>query len=81
MAKKKREMLVVTSKVKEAVKEGANEVGSVYYSDAYSVKDDVDIQCANIRRLAEGGEVGIILYRDRIFQEHGLNYLRNTQEL
>ena len=31
------------SKVKEAVKEGANEVGTVYYSDAYSVKDDVDI--------------------------------------
>ena len=31
------------SKVKEAVKEGSNEVGSVYYSDAYSVKDDVDI--------------------------------------
>ncbi len=29
--------------VKEAVKEGANEVGTVYYSDAYSVKDDVDI--------------------------------------
>ena len=31
------------SKVKEAVKEGSNEVGTVYYSDAYSVKDDVDI--------------------------------------
>ena len=31
------------SKVCEAVKEGANEVGTVYYSDAYSVKDDVDI--------------------------------------
>lgn len=31
------------SKVKEAVKEGSNEVGSVYYSDAYSIKDDVDI--------------------------------------
>lgn len=31
------------SKVKEAVKEHANEVGTVYYSDAYSVKDDVDI--------------------------------------
>ena len=29
--------------VKEAVKEGANEVGTVYYSDAFSVKDDVDI--------------------------------------
>lgn len=25
-------------------------------------KDDVDLQCANMRRLAEGGEVGIILY-------------------
>lgn len=31
------------SKVKEAVKEHSNEVGTVYYSDAYSVKDDVDI--------------------------------------
>lgn len=31
------------SKVKEAVKEGANEVGTVYYSDAYSVRDQVDI--------------------------------------
>ena len=30
------------SKVKEAVKEGSNEVGTVYYSDAYSVKNDVD---------------------------------------
>ena len=24
--------------------------------------DDVDCQCANIRRLAEGGEVGLILF-------------------
>lgn len=24
--------------------------------------DDVDVQCANIRRLAEGGEIGLILY-------------------
>ena len=31
------------SAVKEAVKEGANEVGIVYYSDYYSVKDDVDL--------------------------------------
>lgn len=31
------------SKVTEAVKEGSNEIGTVYYSDAYSVKDDVDI--------------------------------------
>ena len=31
------------SKVKEAVKEGSNEVGTVYYSDAYSVRDDMDI--------------------------------------
>lgn len=31
------------SKVKEAVKEGSNEIGTVYYSDAYSVKDDVTI--------------------------------------
>ena len=33
------------SKVKEAIKEGNNEIGTVYYSDAYSVKDDVDIIC------------------------------------
>lgn len=31
------------SKVKEAVKEGSCEVGTVYYTDAYSVKEDVDI--------------------------------------
>ncbi len=31
------------STVKEAVKEGANEVGTVYYSDAWSVREDVDI--------------------------------------
>lgn len=31
------------SKVAEAVKEGSNEIGTVYYSDAYSVKDYVDI--------------------------------------
>lgn len=31
------------SKVKEAVKEGSNEIGAVYYSDAYSVRDAVDI--------------------------------------
>lgn len=31
------------SKVKEAVKEGSCEVGTVYYTDAYSVIDDVDV--------------------------------------
>ena len=31
------------SAVKEAVKEGSNEVGVVYYSDYYSVKDDVEL--------------------------------------
>lgn len=31
------------SKVKEAVKEGSCEVGTVYYTDAYSVIEDVDI--------------------------------------
>ena len=31
------------SKVKEAIKEGSNEIGTVYYSDAYSVIDDIDI--------------------------------------
>lgn len=31
------------SKVKEAVKEGSCEIGTVYYTDAYSVKEDVDI--------------------------------------
>ncbi|PKM40010.1 MAG: molybdate ABC transporter substrate-binding protein [Firmicutes bacterium HGW-Firmicutes-9] len=45
------------SKVKEAVKEGANEVGSVYYSDAYSVKDDVDII-----EVADSALTGDILY-------------------
>lgn len=45
------------SKVKEAVKEGSNEVGTVYYSDAYSVKDDVDII-----EVAETALTGDILY-------------------
>lgn len=31
------------SKVKEAIKEASNEVGCVYYSDAYSIKEEVDI--------------------------------------
>ncbi|MCR4841936.1 MAG: molybdate ABC transporter substrate-binding protein [Eubacterium sp.] len=31
------------SAVKESVKEGSNEVGVVYYSDYYSVKDDVEL--------------------------------------
>ncbi len=31
------------SAVKEAVKEGSNEIGTVYYSDYFSVKDDVDL--------------------------------------
>ena len=45
------------SKVKEAVKEGSNEVGTVYYSDAYSVKDDVDIL-----EVADNTLTGDILY-------------------
>lgn len=45
------------SKVKEAVKEGSNEVGSVYYSDAYSVKDDVDIL-----EIADASLTGDIIY-------------------
>ena len=31
------------SAVKEAIKEHSNEVGTVYYSDAYSIKDDIDV--------------------------------------
>lgn len=45
------------SKVKEAVKEGANEIGTVYYSDAYSVKDDVDIL-----EIADTSLTGDIIY-------------------
>lgn len=45
------------SKVKEAVKEGSNEVGLVYYSDAYSIKDDVDIL-----ETADASLTGDILY-------------------
>ncbi len=45
------------SKVKEAVKEGSNEIGTVYYSDAYSVKDDVDIL-----EVADTSLTGDILY-------------------
>lgn len=40
------------SKVAQAVKEGANEVGTVYYSDAYAVKDDVDIIATADKSLA-----------------------------
>jgi len=45
------------SKVKEAVKEGANEIGSVYYSDAYSVRDYVDII-----EIADASLTGDIVY-------------------
>jgi len=45
------------SKVKEAVKEGSNEVGSVYYSDAYSIKDDIDII-----EIADSSLTGDIIY-------------------
>ncbi len=45
------------SKVKEAVKEGSNEVGSVYYSDAYSIKDDIDIL-----EIADSSLTGNIVY-------------------
>ena len=45
------------SKVKEAVKEGSNEVGTVYYSDAYSIKDDVDIL-----EVADSSLTGDIIY-------------------
>ncbi len=45
------------SKVKEAVKEGSNEVGLVYYSDAYSIKDDVDIL-----ETADSSLTGNIIY-------------------
>jgi molybdate transport system substrate-binding protein len=45
------------SKVKEAVKEGSNEVGTVYVSDAYSVKDDVDIL-----EVADNTLTGDIIY-------------------
>ncbi|MDP3448509.1 MAG: molybdate ABC transporter substrate-binding protein [Eubacteriales bacterium] len=44
-------------RVKEAVKEGANEVGALFYSDAYSVKDDVDIL-----EVADTALTGDILY-------------------
>ena len=45
------------SKVKEAVKEGANEIGSVYYSDAYSIINDIDVI-----ELADPSLTGDILY-------------------
>lgn len=45
------------SKVKEAVKEGANEIGTVYYSDAYSVIDYVDVL-----EIADVSLTGEILY-------------------
>lgn len=44
-------------KVKESVKEGANEVGAVYHSDAYAVRDDVAIL-----ELADSALTGDILY-------------------
>jgi molybdate transport system substrate-binding protein len=45
------------SKVKEAVKEGSNEVGAVYYSDAYSIKDAIDVI-----EIADSTLTGDILY-------------------
>ncbi len=45
------------SKVKEAIKEGSNEIGAVYYSDAYSIKDDIDIL-----EIADSSLTGDILY-------------------
>ena len=45
------------SKVKEAIKEGSNEVGAVYYSDAYSIIDDIDIL-----EIADSSLTGDILY-------------------
>lgn len=34
-----------------------------------NIKDDVELQCRNIRRLAEGGEVGLILYYVGVFMK------------
>ena len=44
-------------KVKEAVKEGANEIGIAFYSDAYSIVDFVDII-----EIADAALTGDILY-------------------
>jgi molybdate transport system substrate-binding protein len=44
-------------KVKEAVKEGANEIGIAFYSDAYSIVDFVDII-----EVADAALTGDILY-------------------
>lgn len=34
-----------------------------------NIKDDVELQCRNIRRHAEGGEVGLILYYVGVFMK------------
>lgn len=36
--------------------------GELVITSFVNIKDDVDMQCRNIRRLAEGGEVGLILF-------------------
>ncbi len=41
--------------------------GEIVISGLVNIKDNVDAQCANIRRLAQVGEVGLILYYVGIF--------------
>ncbi len=36
--------------------------GEVVITSFINGRDDVELQCSNIRRLAEGGEVGLILF-------------------
>lgn len=36
--------------------------GELVITSFVNIKDDVEMQCRNIRRLAEGGEVGLILF-------------------
>jgi DNA-binding PucR family transcriptional regulator len=36
--------------------------GEIVITSFVNIKDDVELQCRNIKRLAEGGEVGLILF-------------------
>jgi len=36
--------------------------GEIVITSFINIKDDVELQCRNVRRLAEGGEVGLILF-------------------
>lgn len=43
--------------------------GEIVITSFINIKDDVELQCRNMKRLAEGGEVGLILFYVGIFMK------------